>query len=62
MLFRSNILLNTFWLSILYGQPFTANLAIRTIKNVTLLPFEIILMYVVLKGVEKVLHRAGRSL
>ena len=57
-----NILLNTFWLSILYGQPFTANLAIRTIKNVTLLPFEVILMYVVLKGVEKVLHRAGRSL
>ena len=33
-----NILLNTFRLTILYGQPFTDVLAIRTIKNVTLLP------------------------
>ena len=55
-----NVLLNTFWLSILYGQPFTASLAVRAVKNIVLLPFEIILLYIVLKGVEKVLRQAGR--
>ena len=53
-----NCILNTFWLSILYGQPFTASLAIRVTKNVIALPFEVILLYIVLKGMDQVIKRA----
>lgn len=53
-----NCILNTFWLSILYGQPFTASLAIRVTKNAIALPFEVILLYIVLKGMDQVIKRA----
>ncbi len=52
-----NCLLNTVWLSIMYGQPFVASLITRATKNIILLPFEIILLYVVLNGMSKVIQR-----
>ena len=49
-----NCCLNTFWISLLYGMP----LGPRVIKNVVALPFEIILLYIVLNGMSKVVDRA----
>lgn len=52
-----NSCLNTYWLSIMRGVPFTALFVARLIKNLTLLPIEIILMYIALKGMSKVIER-----
>ena len=43
-----NILLNTFWLSIMMGKGFWALVPSRVIKNIALLPVEILLLYSVL--------------
>ena len=53
-----NCLLNTVWISFLYGQPFTASLTLRVIKNAVALPVEIVLLYVVLNAMAKVIRRA----
>lgn len=53
-----NCCLNTVWISILYGMPFFGALAPRVIKNVVALPFEIVLLYIVLNGACKVITRA----
>ena len=53
-----NCCLNTFWISLLYGMPFLGALGPRVIKNVVALPFEIILLYIVLNGMSKVVDRA----
>lgn len=53
-----NCLLNTVWISLLYGQPFTASLTLRVIKNVVALPIEIVLLYIVLNAMTKVIQRA----
>ena len=52
-----NCLLNTVWVSWLYGMPFGA-LGPRVIKNLMALPFEIVLLYIVLNGMNKVIQRA----
>lgn len=53
-----NCLLNTVWVSWLYGMPFLGALGPRVIKNLMALPFEIILLYIVLNGMNKVIQRA----
>ena len=53
-----NCCLNTVWISFLYGMPFWGALGPRVIKNVVALPFEIILLYIVLNGAAKVIRRA----
>ena len=49
--------LNTFWLTVMYGTPFTQLFITRSIKNIALLPVEILLMYVALKSMAKVFER-----
>ena len=53
-----NCLLNTVWVSWLYGMPFFGALGPRVIKNLMALPFEIVLLYIVLNGMNKVIQRA----
>lgn len=53
-----NCLLNTVWVSWLYGIPFLGALGPRVIKNLMALPFEIVLLYIVLNGMNKVIQRA----
>ncbi len=53
-----NCLLNTVWVSWLYGMPFLGALGPRVIKNLMSLPFEIVLLYIVLNGMNKVIQRA----
>ena len=53
-----NCLLNTVWVSWLYGMPFLGALGPRVIKNLMALPFEIVLLYIVLNGINKVIQRA----
>ena len=53
-----NCLLNTVWVSWLYGMPFLGALGPRVIKNLMALPFEIVLLYIVLNGLNKVIQRA----
>ena len=53
-----NCLLNTVWVSWLYGMPFLGALGPRVIKNLMALPFEIVLLYIVLNGMSKVIQRA----
>ena len=49
-------LLNTYWLSILYGTPFWATLLDgRLVSKMAQLPVDIILVYMILKAVEKIL-------
>ena len=52
-----NCLLNTVWVSWLYGMPFLGALGPR-VKNLMALPFEIVLLYIVLNGMNKVIQRA----
>lgn len=47
-----DLLLNTYWLSMLYGAAFLAILPARIIKIAIMLPVETILLYTVIKGVE----------
>lgn len=44
-----NILLNTYWLSILYGQLYTVILPLRILKESLVLPFEILISIFVMK-------------
>jgi riboflavin transporter len=46
------ILLNTYWLSILYGKGFYAILPARALKDIIMLPIETILLFTIIKGVE----------
>ncbi|MBP1756802.1 MAG: hypothetical protein H6Q59_3200 [Firmicutes bacterium] len=47
-----HLLLNTYWLTILYGYNFMAILPIRALKGIIMLPVETIMLYMVIKGVE----------
>lgn len=51
--------LNSVWIKFLYGTPIIAMLPTRLLKNAVLLPIEIVLMFAVLKGLEK-LTKQGR--
>ncbi len=47
-----NILLNTYWLTMLYGNGFFAILPLRILKAVIMLPVEVFLLYSLIKAVE----------
>ncbi len=47
-----NLLLNTYWLTMLYGYNFMAILPLRALKAFIMLPVETIMLYMVIKGVE----------
>lgn len=48
-----SVVLNTYWLTILYGKGFLAMLPIRVMRNIITVPIEVILMYAVLAGIKK---------
>jgi ECF transporter S component (folate family) len=50
-------LLNTYWLSLLYGKGYFAMLHARALKNLVLLPIEIFLIFVVLKAYDRIIGR-----
>lgn len=54
-----NAILNTLWMSLLMGEGFYAMIPVRIIKNLTMLPVEIAILYVSLKAVHAALGRAG---
>ena len=56
-----NILLNTFWLSIMMGKGFWALVPSRVIKNIALLPVEILLLYSVLRTVTGIVGKLPSS-
>jgi ECF transporter S component (folate family) len=47
-----HLLLNTYWLTMLYGYNFMAILPLRALKAFIMLPVETIMLYMVIKGVE----------
>ena len=47
-----NLLLNTYWLTILLGTDFMVLLPLRAFKAVIMFPIEIFLLYAVIRGVE----------
>ncbi|MDF2944853.1 MAG: hypothetical protein K0S01_3711 [Herbinix sp.] len=47
-----NILLNTYWLTILIGKGFFVLLPLRALKELIMFPIETILLFTVIKGVE----------
>ena len=49
-----DILLNTLWLSILYGKGFFVLLPMRIVKNVVMIPINVAMMYFVLKLVDRI--------
>lgn len=54
-----NIVLNTYWLSNLYGKAYIVLLFERIIKNIALLPIEIALLWFVLKAFRQIMMRIG---
>ena len=50
-----NLLLNTYWLTLLYGNAYMALLPARIVKQLIMLPIEVILFY----AVAKVLVKSG---
>ncbi len=48
-----NIILNTLWLNMLYGQAFTALLPARIVSNAVMFPVDTAIMYVVLKVADR---------
>ncbi|MDD3174647.1 MAG: folate family ECF transporter S component [Herbinix sp.] len=56
-----DLLLNTYWLTILIGKGFFVLLPLRALKGFIMMPIETLLLYVVIKGVEasgilKIMH------
>ncbi len=47
-----HLLLNTYWLTMLYGYNFMAILPLRALKAFIMLPVESIMLFMVIKGVE----------
>ncbi len=57
-----NIGLGTLWISHLYGKAYIPLLISRAAKNIIALPFEILLLYLLLKNIEKIMkHTGGKS-
>lgn len=54
-----NAFLATLWMSLLGGKGFYAMIPVRIIKNLTMIPIESAILYVVLNAVSKALSRAG---
>lgn len=57
-----NVCLNTYWGALLYGDAISAIIGPRFIKNMALLPFEIILLYTVLLAVKQILTKTKFNL
>ena len=55
-----HLLLNSVWITVLYGYAFWANLPGRVIKNLGMLPVEILILWVVLPAVKKILSSSGK--
>lgn len=53
VVFTVNLVLTPIWLSILYGKGIMVYVSARIIKNIILLPIETIILYGVLKSVER---------
>ena len=49
-----DILLNTFWLSLLYGKAFYLLLPARALKNIIMIPINVTMMYFILKLVNRI--------
>ncbi|NMB44519.1 MAG: folate family ECF transporter S component [Clostridiales bacterium] len=47
-----NIILNTFWIYTIIGNAIIASIPIRIIKNIALLPFESIFLFLVIKSID----------
>lgn len=47
-----NLVLNTYWLSTIIGSGIIATIPARIIKNIVFLPFEAILLFLVIKSIE----------
>jgi ECF transporter S component (folate family) len=45
-------LLNTYWLTIMYGYDYTATFTLRILKNIIMLPVETLLLFALIKGIE----------
>lgn len=54
-----NCILNTFWLSMLYGEAFSVLFLPRVIKNAVMLPIDSFILYVSLTYVRKVIPHFG---
>ncbi|MDD2979338.1 MAG: folate family ECF transporter S component [Hespellia sp.] len=54
-----NILLNTYWLTILYGSAFSVLLPARIIKQIVMVPIEAVIFYSVAKALSKAKVFAG---
>lgn len=57
-----NIGLNTLWLSMTGGKAMMVLLPVRILKNLLLLPFEVLLLYIISNLVLNIYHRVGHSL
>lgn len=49
-----DILLNTFWLSLLYGKGFNILLPARVVKNLVMIPIDVTMMYCILNLVNRI--------
>ncbi len=56
-----NLLLNTYWLSILYGKGFMMMLPARVVSNAVMLPIDTVLTFVILKFVWQLWTRSGMT-
>lgn len=54
-----NCLLNTLWISMLYGKGFFALLPLRMLKNAIMLPIDSCILYFTLTYVKKMVHHLG---
>ena len=54
-----NCLLNTLWISILYGKGFSAILPLRVLKNAIMLPIDSCILYFTLTYMKKLVSRLG---
>lgn len=54
-----NCLLNTLWISMLYGKGFFTLLPLRVLKNAIMLPIDSCILYFTLTYVKKIAHHLG---
>lgn len=54
-----DILLNTFWLSLLYGKAFYLLLPARTLKNIIMIPINVSMIYFILKLVNRIKEQSS---
>lgn len=57
--FVLNVGLNSFWLKILYGQAILAMLPTRLLKNALLFPVEVLLLFMIIRVVDRVSEASG---